>query len=106
MCGMLQLRRDLDLLLESGRAHLARQLGRQHLDHHLPVQRSLRRDEQPAHPAPTQLTLEHVHVAERRLKLCREEQIVHEGTSCGSSPKIMQSARGIVRAYPTPLPQP
>ena len=89
---MLQLRRDLDLLLEARRAHLARQLGRQHLDDDLPVQRSLRRDEQPAHPAAAQLTLEHVRVAERRLELCREEQVVHEGTSGGSSPKIMQSA--------------
>ena len=74
---MLQLCGDLDLLLEPRRADLARQLRRQHLDHYLAVQRPLRRHEEPAHPPAPELALEHVHVAERRLELGREEQIGH-----------------------------
>ena len=78
---MLHLCRDLDLLLEPGRAHFACELRRQDLDHDLPVQRPLGRDEQPTHAAAAELALEHVHIAERRLKPRREEQVVHEGTS-------------------------
>ena len=86
---MLQLRGDLDLLLEARGAHLARELWRQHLDDDLAIERPLHGHEQPAHPSAAQLALEQICVAERCLKPCRKEQIVHEGTSDESTHKIV-----------------
>lgn len=45
-------------------ADVARQLRRQELDHHLPMQRSLGGEEQAAHAATTELLLDAVGVAE------------------------------------------
>ena len=70
--GMLQVRGELDLLLESGGADFARELGWEQLDHDLTVERCLVRQEQAAHPAPAQLLLDPVRVAERGLEAGEE----------------------------------
>ena len=64
---MLEVRRDRDLTLESRGVHLSRELGRQDLHDDRTVERQVRREEQPAHPAAGKLSLHAIPVAEQRL---------------------------------------
>ena len=66
---MLQLGRELDLAAEPVDADARRQLGQQHLDHDVPAQRGLDRQEDPRHPAAAELALEAVGLAQRLLEL-------------------------------------
>ena len=73
--GMLQVRGELDLLLEPRGAHFARELGWEQLDDNLAVQRRLGREEQATHAAAAQLLLDPVRVAERGLEA--SQQVTH-----------------------------
>ena len=66
---MLELRRERDLALEPIDGDLARHVGGQHLDHHLPAKRMLRGNEHAGHAAAAELALDGVGVAQRELEL-------------------------------------
>ena len=74
---MLQVGGEGDLALESCGAHLARQLRRQDLDDHLPIERPLRGEEEAAHPAGGQLSLDAVGITKYRLDAL--QQLRHRG---------------------------
>ena len=73
---VLQVRRQRHLALESRRTDLARELGRQDLDHDLAREGPLRRNEEPTHPSSRELALNPVHVAEGGLQPI-PERILH-----------------------------
>ena len=75
---MLQARGELDLAPESLLAHRRRELGREHFHDDEAVERDLARDEHARHPAPAELVLEGVRIAERALEL-RPEIGAHAG---------------------------
>src|SRR5687767_2935356 len=72
---MLKVRRDLGLALETSRSYLAGDIRRQDLDDHLPMQRVVDRQEEPAHPAARELPLYGITVGEGGLQLL--EKIRH-----------------------------
>ena len=68
---VLQLRGQADLAAESLAAHRCRQLGRQHLDHDLPLEPELFGQEHPAHRPATELPLDAIAALEGRRQLGR-----------------------------------
>src|SRR5206468_707280 len=73
----LERRGEADLALEAVGAQHRRHVGRENLEHHLPAERSLLREEDAAHAAAAQLTLDGVLRAEGVLEAAAE--IVHQG---------------------------
>jgi hypothetical protein len=70
--GVLQMGGDLDLAAEPVHAHAGRELGQEHLDHHLPAKRGLQRQEDAGHPPATELALDAVGIAKGLLELVPE----------------------------------
>ena len=64
---MLQPRGERDLALEALHRHAARQLRREHLEDHAPVERRLRGEEDARHPAAAQFAVYAVALAQRLL---------------------------------------
>ena len=73
---VLQLGGELDLAAEAVDVQPRGEIGRQHLDDHVPFERRLGGDEDAAHPPATQLALDPVGVAQRLLEASHE--VVHE----------------------------
>jgi len=65
---MLKARRELDLASESVGVYLAGELLGENLEYDSPFQRSVERNEQPAHPATAELPLEDVGITELRFE--------------------------------------
>jgi hypothetical protein len=74
---VLQVRRERDLALEARRAHFACQLGGEEFDHDLAVERAFGSQEEAAHAARRQLTLDPILIAECLLQLIAEISVCH-----------------------------